>query len=195
MTAFADYLDLRTAVLEEVKRPDIADVFDRLTRFAEARFNREIRTVNQITDATVTFASGLALLPADFAQPIGLYDGSGCEYVQRPSQSLKPIGQRGYYAIQGGNLISPHIVGDAAFQYYATIPTLTTGMTASNWLLQKYPSVYHYGVGYEAAKHIRDTELAAGLRGLLEGELTDLRSDDHGIRYARARVRVQGVVP
>jgi hypothetical protein len=195
MTAFADYLDLRTAVLEDVGRPDLADVFDRLTRLAEARFNRELRMVDQITDTTVTFASGEAALPSDYAAAIGLYDGMGREYIMQPSQPVKVQGQTGYFSIEGSSMIAPNLAGDLVFQYYAKIPTLTDGMTTSNWLLQKYPALYLYGVGFEAAKHIRDAELAASTKGLFDMELADARGDDRGARYSRARVRVQGVTP
>ena len=195
MTAFADYLDLRTAVLEEVKRPDIADVFDRLTRLAEARLNRALRTVDQITDATATFSSGVSPLPSDLSEVIGLYDSYGREYVQQPPQATQTIGQSGYFSVYGGNLVSAQLSGDYVLQYYAAVPTLTTSLTTSNWLLQKYPAVYLYAVGLEAAKYLREVELAQAMQALLGMEIEEAMGADRSMRYARARVRVQGVTP
>ena len=43
MTAFTDFLDLQTAVIEQVARPDIADVMPRLVKLAEAGINRRLR--------------------------------------------------------------------------------------------------------------------------------------------------------
>jgi len=195
MSVFADYLDLRTAVLEDVGRPDMADVFDRLTGLAETRLNRDLRMVEQITDTTVVFTAGAAALPSDYAAAIGLYDGMGREYVMQPSQPVKVQGQTGYFSVEGSNLIAPGLAGELVFQYYAKIPTLTASMATTNWILQKYPALYLYAVGFEAAKHIRDAELAASSKGLYDMELADARGDDRGARYSRARVRVQGVTP
>lgn len=133
--AFSDYIDLRTAVIEEVKRPDIADVFPRLTLLAEAKFNRDLSTRDQITTATLTFTNGIAPLPPDFLEVVGLYNGSGYEYVQQTLQETCPTGP--FYSIIGSNLHAG--LTTAELQYYAKIPTITGSLTASNWLLQEIP--------------------------------------------------------
>lgn len=193
MTAFADLLDLRTAAVEQVGRPDIADVFPRLVALAEAGLNRKLRTRDQITSATLTLASGSVALPADFLEMIGVYNSVGQEYVQQPQQAAHM--NRSYYAIDGSNLTLYGKSEDVSVQYYAKLPTITDSMTDSNWLLQKYPGVYLYSAAYEAAKWMRDKELASDMAGLLAGEIADLRADDEHARYSRARVRVQGVTP
>ena len=195
MTAFADYLDLRTAVIEDVKRPDIADKFDRITKLAESWLNNNVRMADQITETTVTFSSGTASLPADFREAIGLYNSSGLEYVQQPATQTEVVGAKSFYSIQGSNLVSQALDGDYTFQYYAKISTITTSMTTSNWLLQKYPSLYLYAVGVEAAKSIRDMDAVAALTTLRNGAFEDARTDDETYRYSRARVRVQGATP
>lgn len=196
MTAFADLLDLRTAVVEQVGRADIVDVFPRLVRLAEAGFNRNIRTKEQIATATLTFASGVAALPSDFAEAIGLYNASGYEYVQQPVQATRAINGAGsFYSIAGSNITVNGYDGDLTLQYYATLPTITDGMTDTNWLLTKYPGVYLYGVALEAAKHLRDAEMGKAYAALLRQELDDLSADDFRARYSRARVRLQGVTP
>lgn len=191
--AFADYLDLRTAVLEEARRPDLADVFGRLTQLAETRLNRVLRTRKQITETTLTFASNVATLPSDFAAAIGLYDGYGCEYLQKPYQNTERTYQGYTYAIDGSSVVGP--TGTLTFHYYAKLPTLTTSMTTTNWLLDDHPHAYLYAVSEEVAKHARDVEGAQAFRALLDDELTQIRSDDNRARYSRAQVRVAGVRP
>lgn len=193
--AFTDFLDLRTAVLEHVGRADIADVFPRLVKLAEARFNRELRMTDQITSATVTFTSGTAPLPSDFAEAIGLYNASGYEYVQTPPQSVKPSNTASYYSVVGSNLEANGVSEDRTLQYYAQIPTITDSMTDTNWLLAKYPGLYLYGVAYEAAKYIRDVELVQVTKALFDAEMIEARTDDQRSRFSRARVRVQGATP
>lgn len=191
--AFTDYIDLRTAVIEEVGSADIADVMDRLTKLAEAGLNRKLRTRHQITEATLTFMDGVADLPADFAEIIGLYDAQGCEYIAQPYQVTARTYPKPYYAVNASQIVGPE--GELTLHYYAKLPTLTASMTTSNWLLENYPSVYLYAVSLEAAKHMRDADQATALDAMFKAELVDLISDDTSARYARARVRVMGPTP
>lgn len=193
--AFADYLDLRTAVIEHVGDPRIADVFPRLTLLAENMLSRKLKMRDQVTSATVTFVDGVAPLPSDFKSAIGLYNASGYEYVQQPLQAIKPPRTDGFYAVNSTSLLSDVADSDMTLEYYAAIPTLTASLTTSNWLLQKYPSVYLYAIGLEAAKYKRDVDLIGVTRDLLEDEMTEAKTDDNASRYSRARVRVQGATP
>ena len=194
--AFTDYLDLRTAVLEQVGDTSLADVFDRLTKLAEARFNRKFRTSEQVTSTTLTIASGTATLPSDFIEAIGLYDANGFEYISQPSQNARiTTNHRHFYTIEGNSLNTVGPDGDKELQYFAKIPTLTISLTTSNWLLENYPGVYLYGVAFEAAKHKRDVEMSAQMGALMDAEIADAIADDNNKRYSRARVRVQGVTP
>ncbi|MGB7243553.1 MAG: hypothetical protein WBC93_15895 [Sulfitobacter sp.] len=187
--AFTDYLDLRTAVLEAVGRTDISDVFDRLTLLAESRFNRELRCRDQITNTTITVSGGSGALPADYREMIGVYTPNGCEYVEQPLQAAQATGNH-YYAVSGSTIIATD--QDYAAQYYASIPTLTTSLTTSNWLLQKYPEVYLHGVSAEAAKHIRDAEAVPILEQYRNAAIFEAQADDHRQRYSRTRVRLTG---
>lgn len=193
--AFTDYLDLRTAVIEHVGTADITDVFPRLTLLAEAMMNRKLKTRAQITSATVTFTSGVAALPTDFVEVIGLYNSSGFEYIQQPLAAVKPSYSDGYYATNSTSLLSDRADGTMTLEYYAKIPTLTASPSTTNWLLDRYPSIYLYAVGLEAAKYVRDLELAQVTRSLLKDEMMEAAEDDHASRYSRARVRVQGNTP
>lgn len=196
MAAFADLLDLRTAVVEHVGRADIADVFPRLVALAEAAFSRRLRLRDQIATATLTFTGGAAPLPADFAEAIGLYDASGAEYVAQPLQQVKTSGSSAFYAITGAQIVTYSGAGDRTLEYYATIPTLTDGgMTDTNWLLARYPGIYLYGVALEAAKYIKDIDLVQATAQLLAMAYAEAEADDARARYSRARVRLPGVVP
>ncbi len=194
MTAFADYLDLQTAVIEQVGNAGIADVMPRLVKMAEVSLNRALRTNDQITTAALTVTAGQATLPTNFLEAIGLFDASGCEYIQQPLHALKDGHSRGFYAISGPLLLC-NAPSTASLSYYAALPTLTASMTASNWLLLKFPGAYLYAVGCEAAKYLRDVEGAQASKALLEMELADVRASDAGTRYSRARIVLQGVTP
>lgn len=196
MAVFADYVDLRRAVLETVGRTDITDVFPRLVLMAEARFNREFRTRHQMTEATVTISSGTASLPSGFLEALGLFDSNGYEYIAQPIQNAQTASHKQFYAISGSTITTTGADGDKTLIYYTEIPTLTDGGDSdSNWLLANYPGVYLYGVAAEAAKYLRDVEQAQVFAALTGDEMRQVFTDDERTRYSRARVRVAGVTP
>lgn len=196
MTAFADFLDLRTAVVEEIGDPGIVDVFPRLVALAEVNLNRALRCREQITSTTLTFASGSASLPADFIEAIGLYDASGYEYVQQPPQSVRVSGLAGsYYTILASTIEMTAADGDRVLQYYAKVPSVGDSLDDSNWLLQKHPAMYLHAVSMEAAKWKRDADLVQAISPLLAAEAAAVNAADYAERYARGRVRVAGVTP
>jgi hypothetical protein len=194
MTVFADALDLRTAVIEHVRNPGITDVFPRLVKMAETTFNRRLRCREQVSTASVVITGGVAALPTDFQEVIGVYTGAGIEYIAQPLQVLQEVQSRGYFGISGTNIMARNDE-TLTLQYYAKIPTIADDLTDTNWLLEKHPGLYLYAVGLEAAKYLRDVETAQATNTLVEMEFTAAATEDAQQRYSRARVRVQGVTP
>lgn len=195
MAAFADFIDLQTAVVEHVGTSTIADVFPRLVQLAEVNFNRRLRCRNMVTTAVVTITAGVGALPADFIAAIGVYNVAGFEYVQQPLQAVKTTDTTQFYAISGGNIVTKIAAATVSLEYYAKVPTLAGVFTTTNWLLLKHPGLYLYAVGLEAAKYIRDLELAKVTAELAEMEYQAVAAIDQDERYSRARVRVAGVTP
>lgn len=194
MTAYADLLDLQTAVIERVKNVGLADVFPQLVKLAEASFNRRLRCREQMTTATITIAGGTATLPVDLEEIIGVYDGAGYEYINQPAQALQQVQDRGYYAISGSNIVAK-ADETLTLQYYAKLPTISASMAGTNWLLQRHPGLYLYGVAFEAAKHLADAGLAQAVEPIMEMEFRAVDAADASSRYARVRVRIAGVTP
>lgn len=194
MSAFADFIDLQTAVVEHVRNPSIADVFPRLVKLAEVTFNRRLRCREQITTSALTITSGAAALPSDYAALLGVFDASGVELIQQPVQALQVQQTRGYYGLSGSNVIAKN---DEVLSliYYAKVPTITDSLTDTNWLLEKHPGVYLYGVGLEAAKYLQMVDVAQATMPFLDMEIDAANGQDAQERYGRVRVRVQGVTP
>ena len=191
--AFADYVDLRAAVVEQVGNADISDVLDRLTLLAEAQFNRQFRTTRQVTRVTLTFSAGIASLPDDFLSVVALTDSVGRSYVQQSSHSIRAV-SGSYYAIEGGQIRSEGISGDLAFVYYAKIPTITAAPN-TNWLLDEYPGAYLYAVSCEAAKYLKDVEAAQAYGDLRNVEIAEAIGDDQFRAYSSAESRAAGATP
>ncbi len=171
--AFADALDLRTAVVEAVGTASVADVWPRLVSLAEARLNRELRTRWQIKEAVLNDVN----LPDDYVEALSLDDNLGSVPITVPEIKSAL-----------NNAVFP-----ATLTYYAKLPTLSADLSASNWLLAQYPDVYLYACASEAAKYLREPEAAAQYEQLLGGALGASRRDDFTSRYAAARVDLSGV--
>lgn len=213
--AFQDYLDLRTAVLEESANAGLADRFDRFVQLCEARMNQELRTRFQIVHSTLTFVDGYADVPGDLLHPIALYDQSGCEMGAVTYSQTGVVPLRGQYVIAGDHVVGP-AEGVYTFQYYAQITSITDraanatddahisgasgigtvpNLSGTNWVLQRYPAAYLYGVEMEIEKHRRNIEAADATEKLFMREIQAIRRDDGLSRYARARVKAAGVTP
>lgn len=193
--AFNDFIDLRTAVIENVKRPDIADVFPRLLALAEARIARELRLREQMTTTTLILSGGVSLLPTDFLEPIGLYAANGYEYPQESSQAHTSQTGPYFYSIEGNFLHGPMDSAELQFDYYARFPALGATVTTSNALLSRYPDVHLYTTAFEAAKYVQDADMASINADLAREAINTARADDQRARYARAVVRVRGNTP
>jgi hypothetical protein len=196
MSALDDYLDLRLAVSEHVGNRAISDVFPRLVQLAETTLNKKLRTRKQMTTATLTFTSGVAPLPTNCLEIISLFNMHK-EPMRATSLADVQFEQSSntQYAIDGTNVVIYGLTGTRELRYFASLPTLTTSPTTSNWLLADHPHVYLYAVGFEAAKFLRDPELATMTDQLFSNALDEIKIDDDRSRWANGVVRMQAYTP
>ena len=192
--AFSDYTDLRIAVAEQVGNREISDVLDRFTKQAEAFLNRELRCREMLTNATLTFASGLAPLPSDFIEVMTLFDANG---KPMPAAVYGVARRNGYeYSVTATSVFVYGLDGATRdLEYYAKLPTLTASLTTTNWLLAKSPNLYLYAVSLEAAKWLKDAELSTAMAGLLKDEMQSLAWSDMRGRFGSSVVATAGYGP
>lgn len=196
MATFADYLDLRVAVAEHVDRRDISDVILRMTLAAEAMLNKKLRCREQFTTATLTFTDGIAALPANFLEVETLWDATERFPLEGSVRQVLKSAQDAYaFSIVGTNCYLYGLTGDRVLDYYAALPTLTTTVTTSNWLLAKCPDLYLYAVSLEVAKWLKNVDLAQATDELLQREMRDLLNADAYERYGSASIRMRSPTP
>jgi hypothetical protein len=182
MTAFADALDLKTAVGDHIGNRSISDVWPRLVQMAETDLNTRLRSREQLVVDTLYFDSGISTLPPDFLEIASFPDSRGRDTYPR-------------YSVDGFFITIQGYTGDKTVRYYAALPTLSCSLSACNWLLSKFPTVYLYGVGLQAAKYLKDVDLAQATDQLYGFALQTLKSSDERARWANQVVRVQGCTP
>jgi hypothetical protein len=196
MAAFSDALDLKTAVGDHIGQRSISDVWPRLVQQAEVQLNMKLRTLWQVTDATITLTDGEGNLPADFLEMISVF--GPCGYQMRaglPADLKRPGTSFSTYSIGGGKLRIRGFGGDKDISYYAALPTLSGSLSASNWLLEQFPDAYLYAVGLQAAKYLKDVELAQATDQLFSYAVQAVRIEDERSRWSNSIVRPQSLTP
>lgn len=196
MAMFSDAMDLKTAVGDHVGNRSISDVWERLVQQAESQLNRRLRTVWQVTDRTLSFADGEADLPDDFLEMLHVY--GPCGYQMHSGTRVdgrRPGTSRTTYSIGPGKIYIRGFTGDKDITYYAKLPTISESLSATNWLLERFPDAYLYGVGLQAAKHLKDVDLALATDQLYGFALDAIKIEDERWRWANGIVRVQGLTP
>lgn len=196
MPVFADQVDLRHAVASHVGDFTLTDAWKTDLLQCEARLNQRLRLRGMITDDTLTFAGGAAVLPVDFLELINVYDANRFPMAGTSIANVQRTGsQYNRYAVDGSNIIIYGLTGDRDITYYAKLPTLTSSQTASNWLLQKYPDIYLYAAAWQVLVRAKNTELAAATRELMEDAIRAAVVDDERARWSGATVRLGMVTP
>ncbi len=194
--AIANYGNLREALSDYIGHRNISAVLTRLVRMAESFLNRELRTRFQITTTPLTLAGGAVALPSDFLEMAHVYGTNGYQYRSGPlSDSMRTTSQYSRYSVDGTNVNINGYSGDRTVTYFASLPTLTTGNATTNWLLTRYPDVYLYAVGVEAAKHLKDADLLALSKEMLADSMRSVRIDDERARWSNTTVRVASISP
>lgn len=198
--AIQDYASLMMDAGEYAGTNDIAQVFPRLLSLAEAKMNRVMRVGDMEAVGTVPILDGEGPLPADFleARLVNLPDGrqiNAWSLAELDRRFGKGGGMPQGYAVVGNRVIvRPATTGNLTMTYYAALPPLTPARP-SNWLLQKAPDVYLYGLVEEIAIWKKDAAAMAAAREARAMAMQGLVLQDERVRWGNAQVVVGGNTP
>ena len=171
-----NYGNLKTAVLSETHRPDLASEVEGFIRRAEGLIARKLRAVEMVALATLSEAqrvdAGIYTLPDDFleARAIWIPTHSGrSRWVEqrslaeiRTAPSTWPVQ---WYALVGNNRIefrgTPSSQTEIVLDYFAR-PAALVKDDDSNLLLVRHEEIYLAGACFYLCRHTQDLELAQG---------------------------------
>src|SRR5690606_17799503 len=171
-----NYGNLKTAVLSETHRPDLASEVEGFIRRAEGLIARKLRAVEMVALATLSEAqrvdAGIYTLPDDFleARAIWIPTHSGrSRWVEqrslaeiRTAPSTWPVQ---WYALVGNNRIefrgTPSLQTEIVLDYFAR-PAALVKDDDSNLLLVRHEEIYLAGACFYLCRHTQDLELAQG---------------------------------
>ena len=173
----SDYASLQAAVGNWLNRTGDSNLTARIPEFiqlAEARFRRKLDDVEQEIASTVTFANGVADLPADFGGLKGI-DG---DFGENPVE----------YQIVGDQIeTDPAITGQADIIYKKALPSLSNTVT-TNWLLDMAPDAYLFGALIQAEFYGWNDERLPIIKSALDEMIGELVVDGEARRWGPAPI-------
>jgi len=197
MAIIEDYVDLMMQVADHVGRDDFAHYYDTHVRNAENAINDILRGGDQQVHTTLVFVDGEADLPDDFLEMLSI----GIQgYAPLKASTLEAVGlyyEGGVpmrYAIKGDTIVTgPKYTGSIPIIYYRGVTAL--GLTGTNWLLERKPDAYLFGVAARVALMNKDMELAGTALDGMRGALATFTKNNLMKRFSNAKVRIGGLTP
>ena len=172
------YADLLADVADTLDRDDVESRLPRWLKLVEARLNRLLQDPDMEV-VTILTGDGAAL-PADFGEMIalGTSDGNRLTPISNVEySSIRPLsGISRLYTIREGKVYYAPGSANPTLVYRRRIPALTSTNT-TNWLLERAPDVYFYGVLLQANAWDVDNEAASGWKALWDEAIDELRTE------------------
>ena len=190
---------------------ELAAVIPSFTRVVESKINTALKVAGQSIQATqIWLDEGETYygLPADFGgmsdiQILKRGDNPGAKtLVYVNSEELlrvvsEPSRGRFYYTLVADQIRIPPPASDEMLEltYYQMIPPLTE-MDDSNWLTEKHPETYIFGLCAEIGAFAKDQQVFAGYDGRFKETLFNITQDDAVTRWSGPSLRtvVEGMV-
>jgi hypothetical protein len=159
---------------------------------AELRMNRSLRVAEMETTTTITPVAGVGTLPTDFLEERRLrYTGTPQHDLEKAAYDslieLSPTFPAGipyHYAISGLSFyLDKSSTTNISLTYYQKIPALSSG-SPTNWVTEKAPDLYYYGILVEYAVQYSDDAALARYGRLWQEGADQLTMTDKGKRFS-----------
>lgn len=197
------YADLVAKIALWLDRDDLSDRINDFIALAEARFNRELRTLLQETPFSFTTSAASYAMPDDYRRLSRIWiDGA---HTRPLSQIAGQTGAERYHGETGipksyyfeGRTIyfMPPPNGSFTFNstYLARIAPLTLN-NQTNWLLEEHPDAYLFATLLEAAVYIRDAEAIAYLDPRVTDTIAAIKLESAKDAVGRGPLSPQGPI-
>lgn len=172
------YADLLSDIADTLDRDDVETRLPRWLKLVEARLNRLLDDPEMEVSTPLT-GDG-ASLPADFGSmvSIGTADGNALQQMGSAEYAgIRPVsGTSRFYTIQDGKIYYVPGSANVTLVYRRTVPPLTVA-APTNWLLERAPDVYLFGVLAEAEEWDGNSDQAERWLLRFNSAVDELRAD------------------
>jgi len=195
------FTELKSNIADWLNRTDLTSVIPTFITLAEARLNRQLRTTNQYTRATVSSSDQYLSMPDDFLEMrhIRMTSPKERDLVEIAAHNINEYTDTNFlasladayprYFVYGQSLrIIPTPAESITYEllYYAKVPALSTSNT-SNWVSTSHPDAYLYYSLLQAAPYLGEDERIAIWAQQAERAVAEIQASDDRRRTKGSR--------
>ena len=182
---------------------ELADSMTAFTRVVEAKINNALRTGDQSVRSQIWLRSGEEYygLPCDWggARDVeilssGQQHGRTLVYLapEEMNKLTRQHGEHNYYTIIAGQIQIAPPADDQILEivYYQRLPELEEDED-TNWLTEKNPDAYIFGLCTEISAFAKDSVLFEGYKARFAEALMDITQEDQITRWSGPALRTQ----
>jgi hypothetical protein len=195
------FTELKSNIADWLNRTDLTSVIPTFIQLAEARLNRQLRTTNQYTRATVSSSDQYLSMPDDFLEMrhIRITSPKERDLVEIAAHQINEYTDTDFlasladsyprYFVYGQSLrIIPTPAESITYEmlYYAKVPALSTSNT-SNWVSTSHPDAYLYYSLLQASPYLGEDERIAIWTQQAERAVAEIQASDDRRRTKGSR--------
>ena len=206
-----NYTDIKDLILSYSDREDndVVDRVDNFIKIAEARINRDVKAQKSTIRTTLTTQPDQEYygLPSDFNGLRDIEISSESAPNDRetltfltPEQMNKYVSENNtnsnakiHYTIIADQLqiYPPQDTKILEIVYYQYLPTITSSITATNWISNTYPDLYITAALVEINAFVKDGEAAAIWDGRYKSTVTEINNNDIDTRWSGSPLQIR----
>ena len=195
------FTELKTNIADWLNRTDLTSVIPTFITLAEARLNRQLRTTNQYTRATVSSSDQYLSMPTDFLEMrhIRITSPKERDLVEIAAHAINEYTDTNFLASLADSYPRYYVYGQSLriiptpaesityeMMYYAKVPALSASNT-SNWVSTSHPDAYLYYSLLQAAPYLGEDERIQVWAQQAERAVAEIQASDDRRRTKGSR--------
>lgn len=202
MALITDYATCVTAIGDYLARSDLSTFIPNFLQNAQAKMYRSLRIRPMEAALSVTIASGVAAVPADYldlkyayvnSTPIRFLERSTPEQIYTNYSTRSASGEPAWIAREADNFIFgpyPDSTYTIAGIYYKQL-TLLSGSNTTNWFTTNAPDALLYGALLEAQPFLMNDKRIPTWQALFSESIDTIESQEKRERYSGSVPRMR----
>ena len=195
------FTELKSNIADWLNRSDLTSVIPTFITLAEARLNRQLRTTNQYTRATVSSSDQYLSMPTDFLEMrhIRITSPKERDLVEIAAHQINEYTDTDFLASLADSYPRYYVYGQSLriiptpaesityeMMYYAKVPALSASNT-SNWVSTSHPDAYLYYSLLQASPYLGEDERIAIWQAQAERAVAEIQASDDRRRTKGSR--------
>jgi len=195
------YSELKSNIADWLNRSDLTSVIPTFISLAENRLNRQLRTTDQYTRATLSSSDSYLTMPTDFLEMshLRMTSPQERELIEISTHQINEVNDSNflaslpdayprYYLYSQSTRIFPVPAQSISYEmyYYATIPSLSDSNT-TNWVSTSHSDAYLYYSLMQAGPYLGEDERLPIWQSLADRALAEIQASDDRRRNKGSR--------